>query len=74
VNGDIQMNKTFDFALTMRLGIPNVFVVYDKRLGWIAEYDYDDNRGNMCFMTHNKSEITQDDIDAVRIGVLSVLN
>lgn len=68
------MNKQVDFALTMRLGIPNVFVVYDKRLGWIAEYDYEDNCGNMCFMTHHKNEITQDDIDAVREGILCVLN
>lgn len=68
------MNKHVDFALTTKLGIPNVFVVYDDRLGWIAEYDYEDNCGNMCFMTHNKSEITQDDIDAVRYGILSVLH
>lgn len=58
----------------MKLGIPNVFVVYNDKLGWIAEYDYDDNCGNMCFMTHCKKEITQDDIDAVRHGILSVLH
>ena len=67
------MNKNFDFELTAKLGIPNVFVVYDKNLGWIAEYDYEDNCGNMCFMTHNRNEITQDDIDAVKFGVISVL-
>ena len=60
------MNKSFDFSLTAKLGIPGVFVVYDKNLGWIAEHD----NGNMCFMTHNKNEITQDDIEAVRAGVL----
>lgn len=60
------MNKRIDFCLTAKLNIPNVVVVYDKNLGWIAEHDY----GNMCFMTHNKDEITQDDIDAVRAGVL----
>lgn len=67
------MNKSIDFELTARLGIPNVFVVYDKNLGWIAEYDYENNCGNMCFMTHNKDEITQDDIDAAKFGILSVL-
>jgi hypothetical protein len=67
------MNKSIDFELTARLGIPNVFVVYDKNLGWIAECDYENNCGNMCFMTHNKGEITQDDIDAVKFGILSVL-
>ena len=67
------MNKKFDFELTEKLGIPNVFAVYDKNLGWIAEYDYEDNCGNMCFMTHNRNEITQDDIDAVKFGILSVL-
>ena len=67
------MNKFIDFELTGNLDIPNVFVVYDKNLGWIAEYDYEDNCGNMCFMTHNRDEITQDDIDAVRFGILSVL-
>jgi hypothetical protein len=67
------MNKRIDFGLTAKLNIPNVFVVYDERLGWIAEYDYENNCGNMCFMTHNRNEITQDDIDAVRVGVLSVL-
>lgn len=59
------MNKIVDVELTNKLDIPNVFVVYDKNLGWIAEHDC----GNMCFMTHNKDEITQDDIDAVRAGV-----
>ena len=68
------MNNYVDFELTVKLGIPNVFVVYNKQLGWIAEYDYDGNRGNMCFMTHDKNAITQDDIDAVRYGVLSVLD
>lgn len=67
------MNKFIDFELTAKLGISNVFVVYDKDLGWIAEYDYEDNCGNMCFMTHDKNAITQDDIDAVRFGILSVL-
>lgn len=67
------MNKQVDFKLTEKLGIPNVFVVYDKSLGWIAEYDYENNCGNMCFMTHDRNAITQDDIDAVRFGVLSVL-
>lgn len=67
------MNKSIDLALTAKLGIPNVFVTYNKHLGLIAEYDYEDNCGNMCFMTHNKNEITQDDIDAVRFGILSVL-
>lgn len=67
------MNKSVDVELTKKLGIPNVFVVYDKNLGWIAEYDYADNCGNMCFMTHDKNAITQDDIDAVRFGILSVL-
>lgn len=67
------MNKHVDFALTAKLGIPNVFVVYDKSLGWIAEYDYEDNCGNMCFMTHDRNAINQDDIDAVRYGILSVL-
>lgn len=60
------MNKSIDFTLTAILGIPNVYVVYDKKLGWIAEHD----NGNMCFMTHNRNEITQEDIDAVREGVL----
>lgn len=67
------MSKKIDYMLTAKLNIPNVFVVYDEHLGWIAEYDYEDNRGNMCFMTHNIKEITQDDIEAVRYGVLSVL-
>jgi hypothetical protein len=67
------MNKFIDFELMAKLGISNVFVVYDKYLGWIAEYDYEDNCGNMCFMTHDKNAITQDDIDAVRFGILSVL-
>ena len=67
------MSKYVDFALTARLGIPNVFVVYDQNLGWIAEYDYENNCGNMCFMTHDKNTIDQDDIDAVRYGILSVL-
>lgn len=67
------MNKPIDYMLTARLNIPNVFVVYDEKLGWIAEYDYEDNCGNMCFMTHNRNEIAQDDIDAVRFGILSVL-
>lgn len=49
------------------------FVVYDNKLGWIAEYDYENNCGNMCFMTHNKNIITQDDIDAVKFGIYSVL-
>ncbi len=66
--------RTVDFELTSRLNIPNVFVVYDNKLGWIAEYDYENNCGNMCFMTHNRNEITQEDIDAVRFGVLSVLD
>ena len=35
-------------------------------VGWIAEHQY----GHMCFMTHDKNTITQDDIDAVRDGVL----
>lgn len=73
IEGDKKMTKPVDFALTARLGIPNVFVVYDKNLGWIAEYNYENNCGNMCFMTHNKNAITQDDIDAVRFGILSVL-
>jgi heterodisulfide reductase subunit B len=60
------MNKKIDFELTAKLNIPNVVVVYDKKLGWIAEHD----NGNMCFMTHNRHEITQEDIDAVREGVL----
>ena len=68
------MNKHVDFELTAKLGIPNVFVVYNENLGWIAEYDYENNCGNMCFMTHDKNEITQDDIDAVRMGILNVLN
>ena len=67
------MNKNIDFELTVKLGIPNVFVVYDNRLGWIAEYDYKNNCGNMCFMTHDRSAINQDDINAVRMGILSVL-
>ena len=67
------MNKSVDIELTKRLGIPNVFVVYNKNLGWIAEYDYEDNCGNMCFMTHDRNAITQDDIDAVKFGILSVL-
>lgn len=63
------MNKPIDFSLTEKLGLPGVYVVYDKNLGWIAEHDC----GNMCFMTHDTNAITQEDIDAVRIGVLSVL-
>ena len=63
------MNKPVDFSLTEKLGLPNVYVVYDNNLGWIAEHAY----GNMCFMTHDKNAITQEDIDAVRFGVLSVL-
>ena len=43
------MNKHVDFELTAKLGIPNVFVVYNENLGWIAEYDYENNCGNMCF-------------------------
>lgn len=67
------MKKIVDIELTEKLDIPNVCVVYDKNLGWIAEYDFDDHCGNMCFMTHNRQEITQDDIDAVRFGVLCAL-
>lgn len=68
------MNKSVDFILTSRLGIPNVYVVYDNQLGWIAEYNYEGNCGNMCFMTHDKNTISQDDINAVKFGILSVLN
>ena len=58
--------QKFDFALTNKLGIKGYQVVYDDKLGWIAEH----KDGHMCFMTHNKNTITQDDIDAVREGVL----
>lgn len=67
------MSKNIDFVLTAKLGIPNVYVVYNDKLGWIAEYDYEDNCGNMCFMTHDRNTINKDDIDAVRYGILSVL-
>ena len=56
----------FDFALTTKLGVQGCKVVYDNKLGWIAEH----KSGHMCFMTHDKNAITQDDIDAVRDGVL----
>ena len=58
--------RKFDFALTTKLGVQGCKVVYDNKLGWIAEH----NSGHMCFMTHDKNTITQDDIDAVRDGVL----
>lgn len=58
--------RKFDFALTNKLGIKGCQVVYDDKLGWIAKH----KDGHMCFMTHNKNTITQDDIDAVREGVL----
>lgn len=58
--------RKFDFALTTQLGVQGCRVVYDNKLGWIAEH----KSGHMCFMTHDKSTITQDDIDAVRDGVL----
>lgn len=58
--------KKFDFALTAKLNVKGCNVVYDDKLGWIAEH----KNGNMCFMTHDRNAITQDDIDAVREGVL----
>ena len=60
------MERKFDFELTNKLGVQGCKVVYDSNLGWIAEHQY----GHMCFMTHDKNTITQDDIDAVRDGVL----
>ena len=59
-------DKKFDFVLTNQLGVQGCYVVYDKTLGWIAEHA----NGHMCFMTHDKNTITQDDINAVREGVL----
>lgn len=67
------MNQFINLELTGKLDVPNVFVVYDKSLGWIEEYDCAGDCGNMCFMTHNRNDITQDDIDVVRFGILSVL-
>ena len=58
--------RKFDFALTTALGIDGCKVVYDNKLGWIAEH----KSGHMCFMTHDRNAITKDDIDAVRDGVL----
>ena len=58
--------RKFDFALTNKLGVQGCKVVYDNTLGWIAEH----KDGHMCFMTHDKNAITQDDIDSVRAGVL----
>ena len=60
------MDKKIDFALTAKLGVQGCTVVYDETFGWIAEHA----NGHMCFMTHDKTTITQDDIDAVREGVL----
>lgn len=58
--------RIIDYCLTAKLNVPGVAVVYDKQLGWIAEH----KDGNMCFMTHNRNEITKDDIEAVREGVI----
>ena len=59
-------DKKIDFVLTNQLGVQGCCVMYDDNLGWIAEHKY----GHMCFMTHDKTAITQDDVDAVREGVL----
>lgn len=60
------VERKFDFELTVALGINGCKVIYDDQLGWIAEH----KNGHMCFMTHDKNAITQDDIAAVRDGVL----
>ncbi len=60
------MNKKIDFELTSKLGVEGCCVVYDNTFGWIAEH----KNGHMCFMTYDRTSITQDDIDAVREGVL----
>jgi hypothetical protein len=59
-------NKKIDFELTYKLGVEGCYVVYDNTFGWIAEH----KNGHMCFMTHDRASIMQDDIDAVREGVL----